>query len=55
MSPRRPYPKQRDPRKTVFTPELWQLWWVERRPDANVRRLRRGIADLRRRLREVRP
>jgi hypothetical protein len=62
---RKPYPRSRKPRKTVFTPAMWKRWLLEEprlrsSTDRTARHLRAGIDDFRRRLqgashREVRP
>jgi hypothetical protein len=48
---RRPYPRQRKPARTVFTPGLWSSWlkeqpWAKPR-DKTTQRLRAGIAEFR--------
>jgi hypothetical protein len=47
--PRKPYPRVRHPRKTVFTPAMWSRW-LEEPPDKITMRLRAGIAEFRQRL-----
>jgi hypothetical protein len=52
---RKPYPKERDPRKTVFTPTMWSRWlreqpWATKAPDNQTLRLREGITEFRRHL-----
>jgi hypothetical protein len=49
---RKPYPRVRKSRKTVFTPAIWLRWMVENPrltppSDEMTLRLRAGIADLR--------
>jgi hypothetical protein len=56
MKPRKPYPRVRAPRKTVFTPAKWAQWMVEKgwltaSPDDRTLQLRQGIAEFRHRLR----
>jgi hypothetical protein len=52
---RKPYPRVRKPRKTVFTPTMWVRWMVENgwltapRDDRTVQ-LRAGIEEFRHRL-----
>ena len=53
---RKPYPIQRQPRKTVFTAAMWSQWlseqsWAKVPPDRTMLRLREGIAEFRRCLR----
>jgi hypothetical protein len=48
--PRKPYPRVRKPRKTVFTPAIWARWLTPP-PDERTLRLRAGIAEFRQRLR----
>lgn len=52
---RKPYPRVRNARKTVFTP-IWAQWmvekgWSKRSPDERTLHLRAGIAEFRHRLR----
>jgi hypothetical protein len=52
---RKPYPRVRKPRKTVFTPAIWVQWMVEKGwltapPDERTLQLRAGIAEFRHRL-----
>lgn len=47
---RRPYPPTRQPRKTVFSAALWDLWLAERMPDAQSEQLRAGIEEFRQRV-----
>jgi hypothetical protein len=52
---RKPYPRERRPRKTVFTPAVWARWMVEKGwltvpPDERTLQLRAGIAEFRHRL-----
>lgn len=54
--PRKPYPRVRKPRKTVFTPAIWAKWmvengWLAPPPDKGTLLLRAGIAEFRRRMR----
>jgi hypothetical protein len=51
---RKPYPRRRQPRKTVFTAAMWSRWlseqgWIEP-PDERTLRLSAGIAEFRRRV-----
>jgi hypothetical protein len=53
---RKPYPRVRKPRKTVFTPAIWTRWmvekgWLRAPPDEETLHLRAGIAEFRHRLR----
>jgi hypothetical protein len=55
---RKPYPRLRKPRKTVFTPAMWVQWMVEKAwltgpPDERTLQRRAGIAEFRQRLRVV--
>jgi hypothetical protein len=52
---RKPYPRVRKPRKTVFTPAIWAQWmvengWLAPPPDKRTLHLRAGIAEFRHRL-----
>lgn len=52
---RRPYPQRRQPRKTVFTPSMWQRWlteqpWAAQQTDAQRIQLRAGINEFRQRV-----
>jgi hypothetical protein len=52
---RRPYPTRRRPRKTVFTPAMWQRWlseqsWANQQADAQRVQLRAGIDEFRQRV-----
>jgi hypothetical protein len=52
---RKPYPRVRKPRKTVFTPSVWAQWMIEKGwlaplPDETTVHLRAGIAEFRHRL-----
>jgi hypothetical protein len=52
---RKPYPRVRHPRKTVFTPAMWRQWMIEKSwltapPDETRAHLRAGIAEFRHRL-----
>jgi hypothetical protein len=52
---RKPYPRARKPRKTVFTPAIWTRWmvekgWLRAPPDEKTLHLRAGIAEFRHRL-----
>jgi hypothetical protein len=49
---RKPYPRVRKPRKTVFTPAIWARWLTPP-PDERTLRLRAGIAEFRRSLRFI--
>jgi len=53
---RKPYPRIRKPRKTVFTRAIWVQWmiekgWLTALPDERTLHLRAGIAEFRHRLR----
>jgi len=53
---RKPYPRVRAPRKTVFTTAIWVRWMVEKgwpipSPDERTLQLRAGIAEFRQILR----
>jgi hypothetical protein len=43
---RKPYPRVRKPRKTVFTPAIW-AHWLTPPPKETTLRLRAGIAEFR--------
>jgi hypothetical protein len=52
---RKPYPRVRHPRKTVFTVAMWAQWMIEQAwskppPDERTVQLRAGIAEFRHRL-----
>jgi hypothetical protein len=52
---RKPYPKERDPRRTRFTLAMWARWLSEQRwakvpLDRTTLRLRAGIAEFRDRI-----
>ena len=52
---RRPYPRRRHPRKTVFSAAMWLRWlaeqsWASHATDCQTLRLREGIEDFRRRI-----
>jgi hypothetical protein len=53
---RKPYPRIRRSRKTVFTPAIWARWmvengWLTPPPDEKTLQLRAGIREFRHRLR----
>ncbi len=50
MKRRKPYPKRRHPRKTVFSHAMWERWLADNGPDATTERLREGIEAFRQRL-----
>jgi len=55
MKRRKPYPKRRQPRKTVFSAAMWAQWlgqqpWASANPDEQTVHLRAGIADFRKRV-----
>lgn len=55
---RKPYPRVRKPRKTVFTPTIWLRWmieggWLIQPPDQKTLHLRAGIEEFRQRLRSI--
>lgn len=52
---RRPYPRRRQPRKTVFTAEMWARWlaeqpWANANQDEDVVRRRTAIEEFRSRV-----
>ena len=47
---RKPYPRHRQARKTVFTAAMWERWLSEQGPDRTTLQLREGIAEFRRRV-----
>jgi hypothetical protein len=52
---RKPYPRRRQPRKTVFTTTMWAQWlseqpWASPSPDEQAVRLRAGIEEFRSRV-----
>ena len=55
MKRRKPYPKRRQPRKTVFSAAMWARWlaeqpWASPSPDEQAVHLREGIEEFRARV-----
>jgi hypothetical protein len=55
---RKPYPRVRAPRKTVFTAAMWAQWmvengWLTAPPDEATLQLREGITEFRHRLHDT--